>query len=1795
MRSGEMALFSVNSADCGGDCWGDPFHARTSDRYLWIVALNSAGLPTYGHHPKYHDLQAFMLSNDVDVLCLSETNIAWQHVEDTAHLSQIIRPWFRTTFCKTAWFRQFPSPSARQPGGVALIIRDAHCGRVMSSGTDPSGLGRWVWARLRGVRGQTLVIVSAYRPVFNSRDVFSVWSQYRVHFDGLNPVRLTDPLQAFLEDLAVFLEELQQSDDHVVVCMDANEDLRAPTNPVTNCFAPFRMRDAVFSRHDGSRAPPTHQRGSHPIDGIFLSSVLPSSSCGYLPFGSTLGDHRPVWTDLDVQDLFRLGTSSGASQPSTARRLQCSDPRVVSRYNSFLNRFYQDNDIPARAFRLEQAASTGLWTPALATEWEHLDHLRVTGIVQAESKCRRLRTGHLPWSPSLSRALLTHRLWDRLLHKALGNRVSWSYLHRLATKLGIDIPDPLDVAVLQHQRDSAWEAYKCARKSAAADRTTHLARLAQARADAGLESQASAIKVMATRERQRREARVIKSIFKPSARRGLDRIEVPVGDGAWEDGEWNGAWMEVTTKEAIEQGCLIENDRRFRQASGTDLLQTGVIDILGPTGCSPASTVLLHKGTIPVELSSLVSEPAKAYLAQHRRPVGLLDTAPAVPDFRTTAYASGWAKMREHTASGRSGLHFGHFIAHARSPHLGAVDAALSRIPTLTGYVPSRWTSGLNVMLEKKPGVAKVSKLRTILLYEADYNQNNKALGRTMMAYAEQHQLLAPEQYGSRKFHSAIYQGLNKVLTFDLLRQQRRPGALCSNDAKSCDDRISHTAADLAMRRCGVPIPLVEASLRPIQSLRHYIRTAYGDSALFFEAGGHDLPVQGIGQGNGGGPAIWAVVSTPIFNSMRQRGYGIFLRLPLSGDQYIFVGYAFVDDTDLVVNLPPSDVSVCDSDRLAAVATRMQQSVVFWEASLRASGGALVPQKCHWYLLDFRWRNGGWEMLRPQDASFLLRVRSPSGRQVEIEQLDPSHARRTLGIRAAPDGNMAADFEYLRQRIADWTDTLRTRRLPYHMVWTAFKTGILKTLAYPLPASTFSEDQCRRLMHPLLQVALSRSHIVRSMPRAVVYGPPDRGGLDVPNLYTEQGIEHVKTILQFFADTSITGYLLRATFQALQLELGLPGHPFAHSYTTWHRCTTATWITSTWDFCWHHQITIPNLQITDMPLLSAGDCWLMDAFHAAGIRSPHELADLNWCRLSLRAASLADIVTADHQHIMAMAWSGDSGPCGRRHSWDWPRTPPASSLNWKGWQDALVTTFGVDRRFRRVSRVLGSWDGSLAFRSCALWSGRYDRLYCPVLSLPASPALPTSWRIFHPLPRCRGQDRFGFRGETVGFAALCLSAPLYVADDSRPLTGKFRPSSQIRLEGRSLRSLELPLEFPRPGPPPSVVAVACAWLPLPCQHWFVGPSEASIQRLVDALHTGTLEAVSDGSARAGVDGTCAWCLSPSADELEVISAGVRVPGPTSSHNSFRSELYGLYNIALFVRGLVRFGHGKGGIIHMATDSLSVLGRVLRSSRPASVQDKSWDLVSATLDILRSMPTVLWKGHHVRGHQESSQSREELDRWALRNVLMDERATQVYELLAPDCIPPLPMGRVPAVVLGQATIVSDFTAALRSHVNGPPLTEFLDRHEKFGTGSETMVHWEAYRSAFVAQPLNRRHWIVKSTTNRSAVGVEMVRRRQWRSASCPRCGFPMENALHVFKCPHSEVSSLWDKTLQSLATWLARRFTHPAIAAYVLAALRLWRQGLPPPPLYSAVPNLSAAVAAQRLLGWDAAFEGRWSE
>jgi hypothetical protein len=254
-------------------------------------------------------------------------------------------------------------------------------------------------------------------------------------------------------------------------------------------------------------------------------------------------------------------------------------------------------------------------------------------------------------------------------------------------------------------------------------------------------------------------------------------------------------------------------------------------------------------------------------------------------------------------------------------------------------------------MLLKKSRITTINSLRTIVLFPVDCNFAFKHVGKQMMWLAESTNTLAEVQYGSRKHHHSINLAVNKTLTFDILRQLKRPGAICSNDAKSCYNLIEHPQASLAMQRVGVPWEFIDCLITTLQEGHDQVRMAYGDSTKFYDAKTFSILNHGIYQGNGAGPAIWAVLSSPLLDMLRQKGFSFLLFTPISNTQIQFVRQACVDNTDLIQRLDWVKT-------IKEVRQQLQEALNAWESALSATCGAIDPEKTHWCLVDFQWMGG---------------------------------------------------------------------------------------------------------------------------------------------------------------------------------------------------------------------------------------------------------------------------------------------------------------------------------------------------------------------------------------------------------------------------------------------------------------------------------------------------------------------------------------------------------------------------------------------------------------------------------------------------------------------------------------------------------------------------------------------------------------------------------------------------------------------------------------------------------------------
>jgi len=101
---------------------------------------------------------------------------------------------------------------------------------------------------------------------------------------------------------------------------------------------------------------------------------------------------------------------------------------------------------------------------------------------------------------------------------------------------------------------------------------------------------------------------------------------------------------------------------------------------------------------------------------------------------------------------------------------------------------------------------------------------NNKWLGRAIMIKAEQAQELAPEQHGSWKEKAANIQSLDKQLFYNTIQFNHQPAALCSNETKSCCNRIVLLVVALAMCHLGGMIDGIKSMVETLSTMKHHIQ-----------------------------------------------------------------------------------------------------------------------------------------------------------------------------------------------------------------------------------------------------------------------------------------------------------------------------------------------------------------------------------------------------------------------------------------------------------------------------------------------------------------------------------------------------------------------------------------------------------------------------------------------------------------------------------------------------------------------------------------------------------------------------------------------------------------------------------------------------------------------------------------------------------------------------------------------------------------------------------------------------------
>ena len=413
-------------------------------------------------------------------------------------------------------------------------------------------------------------IITAYRPSSKVEGPNSVYQQQLRYLTALQINQC--PIKLWFDGLAQLIQKKMKEGHEIILMADANDNVKS--SAIRSWATKIGLEEAVSKTT--SKDIPTHQRGSKPIDGIFLSHSLTSSKAGYLPFGEFQSDHRALWVDIH-QDLL-LGFKLPPIISPNARRLQCNVPHICQQWIQLYLQFLNQHHLIERQFTLESSINEPKLTPSQQAEYESILKLRSEGIRFAENKCRKLRVRNVPFSPELQKARYEIELWKAAFSIKTKQKYSSSNFRRLEKKTGI-------FHVLKQSKDSikkgesdSFKKYWKLKSQAENLRQSFIHKKAESTAeDTGLTTD-NVYKQLLTRESQRLDNRQIKCVLKKLERASVTTVEADTSYGTT---------IELTDRKSIESACINENYSKYTHTESTICMNEPLKSLLGRTGDTP--------------------------------------------------------------------------------------------------------------------------------------------------------------------------------------------------------------------------------------------------------------------------------------------------------------------------------------------------------------------------------------------------------------------------------------------------------------------------------------------------------------------------------------------------------------------------------------------------------------------------------------------------------------------------------------------------------------------------------------------------------------------------------------------------------------------------------------------------------------------------------------------------------------------------------------------------------------------------------------------------------------------------------------------------------------------------------------------------------------------------------------------------------------------------------------------------------------------------------------------------------
>jgi hypothetical protein len=1714
----------------------------------------------------------------IDILGLAETKLDTHKrnvIATCVKAARRVFPFSRVVMSSSA----ISYSSHFKPGGTAIVAAGSITGRITTSFQDP--MGRWSAMSLTGAHANKLTVISAYQVCNNRPDrdtkarSMAAFTQQQAMINISDPTSSMHPREKFRMDLLTFVQELQQKGHDIILMGDFNEAFGSDPTGLMHIASTCALIDVLHQRI-GSTQFATFSGGRTRIDYVLMSHTPAAAvrHCGYEPPTYRFqGDHRGFFLDFDTDKLFG-NTTPVLAQPAS-RNIVSSDRQNCAYYVEAKYKYLQDHRWFQRMASLSEESAPD---HALA---ESLDRDWLRASLHAEKKCTSRPP--FPYSVALASLRKRRRALQILITAFKRNRPINQALDTASALTSDSLPATLMGCETEHRQLSKKlkEMEKDAVNLRKSEQDARLRMCLQMGDRAG----AKAIRNIRVAEETKEMWRQLRSLqHRPES--GITTVEVPSnGDFSTPHCKNCTSWSLLTDPVEIRQALICRNRLHFGQAHGTFPTIPPFTDAVDWAASTTSADAILE-GALPFA-DDKIDETSTLFLHQFRLSTALNSISSAVTEREWVGKMKVW---RETTTTSPSGMHLGHhkallkeFPVTDEAPPGGQPSIELKRQLLLQGqldllnyairhsYTYSRWLKVATFMIRKDSHSSKIHRLRVIHLYEADLNLLLGVKWRSLIHHCIDNSLLNPGQFGGLPGRDAMTPIFLEELQWETTRASRRSLLRMDFDASSCYDRIIPSIASLAARSFGQHKALCFIHATFLRQAKYVLKTKLGLSdEEFSHCQLH--PIYGTGQGSANSPAIWALISSRLFDAHAARAYGATFLSPDRSLQLQIFMIGFVDDSNACVN-DFTNQNQSDTILLQRATSDAQQ----WNDLLCRSGGALEIPKCVYQLAHYGFSKAGAPVLQtlsPEQAKVHIQESSQVN-PTPLEYIPPYVARKTLGCYKSPSNHFKSSLQHIASVAKEKSEAVLNNFITADSAFRYYYSVFLPSVTYSFPTNTIPERHLRKVQNESIRPILNRMGYAKSTPHDIIYGPKSLGGIGLRSFYDEQGSSQMELVLKHCRSSTMVSTQLHIALAWCQRMSGIskpilefPSINLPHLETSFFP-SLRDYLSST-----DSALILETTHI--VPLQRIGDFHLMDSVLECNQFTPRKIRLINYCRLFLQVHTIADLATAAGTHVDLCFLNGQVSLLSSRSTdLEIHQERPDTLEAWNEWRKACSLWCNIDTG--ALHQPLGPWK----FPSVSLrrsWPFHWDP---PTGSLLVRTS--EGYSAHRPFSSGPRGLRFHRHSDHVSqllphscFPTAALEVrlgftllPGHAAEQPPPHISS--PSFEHFLSVQPTWARKLFHSIDHDLPYAEIFSLLS------------GPSSTPI-------------AVCDGSVQLS-QGTFGWVLATSTPQRSLLTCSG--PAYGSGMDSYRAEAYGLLSVTTFLHLLETYFTHPLQPTTIWCDNQSIVNTVnkltsrKRPEFPNETLRPSWDILQAICRNFKLHPDFTLS--HVKGHQDNLSDPSDLPFPAQLNIQADSLATTFQQVSSHvTARGPVIPGSGCHLLIENQFIPGNHRKNIRTRRGQRKLLQFLQKKYQLSDANVSQIDWDSHARAISIFQNTSHTFLVKFLSKWLPVGKQVNRYNPAIYPSkCPSCECPVEDFDHVFRCPCQDRRKWRSVLQQDLLQLLDRSNTNPVLVDLLVTGLHHWFQDTPDPPV-SPFPQYDSLVASQSSIGWNQMIFGRWS-